>query len=237
MNCTLSFLDMYNKQIFSNKTGMMPMKRKCPLIEFKSRKGVDNKLKIVFEFDLMRHDWNNTYDPLRNDLARLQADGTNSDVVLKTPTREFKAHKLILSCRSPVFAAMFNHDTREQNENVVQIMDISDDVLEQLLAFIYTDLVPRLHEMTIDLLIVADKYDIKALKSRCESCIFDTVTIQNATELLLTADRANATKLRTNIKQFIIRRRGEFIRSNDYQELRRSHPELILEIFEQPTND
>jgi speckle-type POZ protein len=47
----------------------------------------------------------------------------------------FKAHKCILACRSPVFAAMFQHEMIERNSNEVEIVDIKGDVIEKMLRY------------------------------------------------------------------------------------------------------
>ena len=76
---------------------------------------------------------------LKDDMASLMQDGASSDVTLVAGRKELKAHKLILSARSPVFARMFQHNTRESITNTVTITDITAEVLEAMLQFIYTD--------------------------------------------------------------------------------------------------
>ena len=58
--------------------------------------------------------------------------------ISKMPT--FKVHKIILGCRSPVFAAMFQHRVTENDENVINIVDIRGDVIEKMLHFMFVSL-------------------------------------------------------------------------------------------------
>ena len=39
--------------------------------------------------------------------------GSFSDVTLRVGEKQFRAHKVILACRSPVFGAMFEHEMKE----------------------------------------------------------------------------------------------------------------------------
>lgn len=62
-----------------------------------------------------------------------------SDVIIRTSDGiEFPSHKLILSIRSSVFKAMFNHqDFKENQENLVCCEDIDSNLMEHLLNYIY----------------------------------------------------------------------------------------------------
>lgn len=59
--------------------------------------------------------------------------------------------------RSPVFAAMFEHEMEERKQNRVTISDVEHDVLKEMLRFIYTGKSPNLEKMADDLLAAADK--------------------------------------------------------------------------------
>lgn len=61
------------------------------------------------------------------------------------------------SARSPVFAAMFEHEMEERKQNRVAITDVDHEVLKEMLRFIYTGKAPNLEKMADDLLAAADK--------------------------------------------------------------------------------
>ena len=75
---------------------------------------------------------------LKSNFITLFRDQSLSDVTLVAGGKEFKAHKLILSARSPVFAGMFKHGMSESISNQVTIEDISSVTMEQLLVYIYS---------------------------------------------------------------------------------------------------
>ena len=74
----------------------------------------------------------------RNQLETFYEKMMLKDVYFDVGDREFKAHKSILALRSPVFAAMFEHPTKEKMTNRVVIEDIEPSVFQELLRFIYT---------------------------------------------------------------------------------------------------
>ena len=72
--------------------------------------------------------------------------------------REFECHKAILSARSPVFCAMFEHRMEETRQNRVEISDLDPETVSEVLRFIYTGQTPsNLEGMALNLLIAADK--------------------------------------------------------------------------------
>ena len=98
----------------------------------------------------------------------------DGDVILRThgsDSRDFQVHKLILSLASPVFKDMFAipQPSSETSSNV-DIVDVTDAPrpLELILQFIYPSTPPVIDSLTLlsEVLILADKYDIEAARSR-----------------------------------------------------------------------
>ena len=89
-----------------------------------------------------------------------------SDITFNVCSQQFPAHKLILVTRSQVFAAMFQHPSKEKLSGVVDVPDIEPNVFKELLRYMYTGEVPlnRMDEVAIGLLATADKYLLENLK-------------------------------------------------------------------------
>ena len=81
-------------------------------------------------------------------------------MTLLVGNQEFKGHKNILASRSPVFAAMFEHDLKEKRENRVEIADIDSDVFKELLNYIYTGTVQSMDQFALDFLAASDKVSL-----------------------------------------------------------------------------
>ncbi|XP_037817214.1 protein roadkill-like [Lucilia sericata] len=113
------------------------------------------------------------YEKLNSDFANLFLNPKFADVTIKVKDgHEFKAHKAILSARSEVFAALFDHKMKENDENCVAITDVDSAVCEEMLRFIYSGKVKNLSTTLEQLLIAADKYQLPDLKSECERQLY-----------------------------------------------------------------
>lgn len=99
---------------------------------------------------------------LLEQLSAFRLDASSADMTLFTTLDglSFPVHKLILSLRSPVFAAMFNHrDLKENQKKQVEIDDISGEVMEALLKYIYSGDIRGITGIAGSLLSAADKVD------------------------------------------------------------------------------
>lgn len=88
-------------------------------------------------------------------------NGKFSDITLVVCNKEFKAHKMILATRSPVFEAMFEHDCKEVQEGKVNIPDVPADAFEELLRYMYTGKVADPKKYALELLLAANKVGLE----------------------------------------------------------------------------
>jgi speckle-type POZ protein len=111
---------------------------------------------------------------------------TLSDVTFKIRGRKLTAHKNILAMRSPVFAAMFQHPTKELLSGEVEVEDVDPDVFQEVLRYLYTGLTrsAALDVMAPALLAAADKYLLENLIARCETHLIRQMSAKNCLDLL-----------------------------------------------------
>lgn len=126
-----------------------------------------------------------------------------TDVVINVNNREIKAHKFMLASQSTVFEAMLDSEMAEKQQNRITIVDVEEEVIEQMLLYVYTTKVPKLKSMAERLLIVADKYAMDGLKAMCEQALSDNLTTEKAKELLPLAEMYNASQLKECIKRLV----------------------------------
>jgi len=143
-----------------------------------------------------------------------------SDVTLNVKSKTFNCHKAILSVRSPVFRAMFEHDMTENRDNVVAIDDVDEEVFEQMLMVIYTEQCPRISEMAPKLMYPAEKYQLNMLKTKCEEEMRKNMNINNAAEYLLVADKFDSKDLREYAMRFIRQYGSNVMKTQGWKELK-----------------
>lgn len=98
---------------------------------------------------------------------------------------------------------MLTTDMAEKKSGRVNITDFEDVVVESMLEHIYQgDLNTTEMDKVRQLLLAADKYDLRLLKSDCELCLITNLqlTPNTAPENLLLADSANA----DDFKNFVV---------------------------------
>ena len=168
---------------------------------------------------------------LIGDLSHLFPNHASSDVCFVIGGQETRAHKLILSARSPVFAAMFSTEMKESTENRAEIRDISSDVFEALVRFIYTDQVEFTEIDTKDLLVAANRYMIPLLKARCEEQLSGSLSIENCAEMWMLADIHDAPFLKKATEIFFRSRFTEVLKTEGWKNLAQSRSDVAIGIF------
>ena len=108
---------------------------------------------------------------LAEDMSSMR-DKVVSDMTITCQGKSFSVHKNFLSARSDVSASMLAHDTKEANDNNVDIEDANPDTVEIFLSYLYESKLPRLTtEETCSLMMMADKYNVRALADACRMCL------------------------------------------------------------------
>ncbi|KAF8789786.1 TD and POZ domain-containing protein 4 [Argiope bruennichi] len=167
------------------------------------------------------------------DMEKLLEEGDLSDVILRTRSKSFPAHKCVLSARSPVFKAMFK-DMEEKASKYVEIPDMDGDTLRDLLSYIYTNEVGELKwQSALKFYRAADEYELLDLKKKCSIFLRSHLSASNACAVLILADTHHDQRLRGTAKDFIINQRKEFFTSDAWRSFKEENFKLYVEILEQ----
>ncbi|XP_064459069.1 speckle-type POZ protein-like [Ornithodoros turicata] len=167
---------------------------------------------------------------LLDDIGRLMEDCDLADITLTAEDKAFHAHKNILAMRSPVFLAMFKNNMRETRVDQVDMEDLSADALEGLITFIYTDSVPNIDTLAVDLIQAGEKYDLKRLKSMCEHSLASNISVDTAVEVLRLAMRLNADVLKAFAISYISAHTVDVAKTDGWTAMVEEEPRL-LELF------
>ena len=173
-----------------------------------------------------------------SDLEKLFTTMQHSDVSFVVDGQQFRAHKAILSARSSVFAAMFEHPEMKENQlNRVDVEGIKPEVFEALLRFIYTNQVElKDEEKTKELHAAANRYLLDFLKHGCEEFLGHRITTRNCSELLILSDLHNAPLLKKMATDFIRLHPAAVMKTDGWKTLKRSRHELYCDMLENIVN-
>lgn len=115
------------------------------------------------------------------------------------------AHKSILSAKSRIFRSMFENNTVSPTTTYVKVDEYSSVTMRLMVNFLYTGNVPNAFAFhAFELLMVADRYEIMALKSLCENELSGNIRMVNAIGMLIFADNYDAVLLKCNSVNFIV---------------------------------
>ena len=162
---------------------------------------------------------------------------------------ELDCHTNILVARSPVFRAMFQHDTAEAQNKEIEMTDVEPEVAEQMLSYIYTgNLSHRGREA--DLLAAADKYrsvsllqpspvqsdnddifSLIELKEMCEDVLCRETNIETVLTMLVIADRHQAIKLKDVCVKFLVENCHTVVKQPGWREMLEPYPALLAGQF------
>ncbi|XP_054718544.1 speckle-type POZ protein-like [Uloborus diversus] len=166
------------------------------------------------------------------DMTKLLDSQKLSDLTITADEKDFNVHRAILAARSPVFAAMFEHDTIEKMSNRVNISDITSDVLQLILKYIYTNEVGDMDPNTcLSLLIAADKYSLPQLKRMCSSFLCANLTAEAVVSVLTVASFHEDSDLKDAAICFILNNALEVMKGEEWLSLLKDHPSLANTII------
>jgi len=103
----------------------------------------------------------------------------SSDVTIRCEGEEYHCHQFILAARSPVFKVMLQTNMKEKECGSIDIEDFSKDVVEKMLLFIYTGIIPKIDKQVNDLLNIAEKYQLRQMKVSIGDNLIPILNIEN----------------------------------------------------------
>ncbi|XP_049769371.1 protein roadkill-like [Schistocerca cancellata] len=164
------------------------------------------------------------------DLGDLLDVGDDAMVILEAGDTRLVVHRAVLADRSPVFAAMFAHDTLEACTGVVRIADIGGPVLRELVSYLYTLRAPQRPGTAPQLLTAADKYGASGLKAECERQVAAQLTVETAAAAAVLAVRHSCSDLRRAAIEFIKTRTHEVMATQGWADAMLHQPKDLIEV-------
>ena len=144
--------------------------------------------------------------------------------------KPLQVSKFVLMARSPVFKAMFQSDFKEAKDSTVPIPDISPEVGQEMITYMYTDKTPNISTMPEELWQAAEKYQLPGLKALCENELAVQLELDNAARILLFASQyCGDGALKDYVLSFITRDKetcSQVMRLEEWGEVRK-FPELV----------
>lgn len=230
--CQISFLNYNRKEVRIQKLHFRDISstNDTVVFEFPMERSpeVGNRLRVICRIAVAKNDPScnsNVARRLSQELSNLFNRERFNDAILYAGGQEFKAHRSILAAFSPVFNAIFSNDLEESKSGRVELTDVSAEVVEEMLNFMYTGksvLEQQTYydgenrgidqNLAIGLLQVADKYQLDKLKVICEDALADSLTEESVNKILALSCLHRTSSLKHQCIEFINSHTKEFIK-------------------------
>jgi len=119
---------------------------------------------------------------LASDLGSFLGRSTLTDVIVYAEGQAIHAHKALLAARSPVLQALFERISKENRPNVILINDLSCEVVQEMISFLYSG---KVNIVSLELLTAAERYSIKGLKRICTKNLVKKLTMSTCVDTLI----------------------------------------------------
>ncbi|XP_008548709.1 uncharacterized protein LOC103572081 [Microplitis demolitor] len=170
---------------------------------------------------------------LFEDLRKFHKSQLFSDVTLTIEGHDLPAHKIILAAHSPVFAKMLTADTRELKNRIIEITNIKAESLADMLTFFYTGRTKGAENVNnaLQMLEVANIYQVNKLKSVCEATLLRLMTVDNVLRIVDAADDFNAIRLREDALTFMANNKDKIVELPSFKTLFFKKVELMYDFM------
>ncbi|KAE8714330.1 BTB/POZ domain-containing protein [Hibiscus syriacus] len=142
------------------------------------------------------------------------------------------AHKAVLVNRSPVFKAMLENEMEESRSGTIKISDVSYDALRAFVNYLYTAEAWLDEQMACDLLVLAEKYQVKRLKGFCEKFLVSKLNWDNSLMTYAFAHQHGAKLVLDAALSLITDNMDKLTKKEEYMELVEKDARLVVEIYE-----
>ncbi|MBA0775765.1 hypothetical protein Gotri_010875 [Gossypium trilobum] len=142
------------------------------------------------------------------------------------------ANKAVLVNRSPVFKAMLENEMEESRSGTIKVSDVSYDALRAFVNYLYTAEACLDEQMACDLLVLAEKYQVKHLKGYCEKFLVSKLNWDNSLMSYAFAHQHNAKLVLDAALCLITDNMDKLTKREEYIELVEKDPRLVVEIYE-----
>ena len=114
---------------------------------------------------------------------------------------------------------------KEVNENHFEMVDFNKVTVEKFLMFLYNCENLDLEDFTPELLLIAEKYNVKKLLTECEKVLRNSLDSENVFQILKVAFLANQNLLMDTAQEFLFENPKNLIRK-EWIQLNIEHPTL-----------
>ncbi|KAI4484730.1 hypothetical protein M0804_007296 [Polistes exclamans] len=197
--------------------------------------------KLTYNVVLDKHDYATAFDEsnrpiswensLMNYLNEVLRTGKFSDITIYVEGKKFNVHSPILS-HYPYLKSLIIK-AKSENQNRLVLENITPDVFEKILTYIYTGDESGLNNFAYELIIPAHQLHIDDLVENCAKIIQMEMNVNNAIDTYILADTIEAYELYLDAKRFIIKNFNVIKEMESCENLKVNHQKLYNDLLDE----
>ena len=154
----------------------------------------------------------------------------SEDFTLICQDQIFKFSKRFLSMISPVFKNMMKSIYIESQNDTAKIEDTEPETIQAIRNVLYHDTISE-KDLTPQLLMFADRYQIEPLISICRMNLVKTLSKENFVDVIQTAYwTTDEILLKCGVK-YVVQNLGTFNNNPEYDNFLKAHPDFSVKIM------
>lgn len=134
--------------------------------------------------------------PLQKMITKTTSRDEFFDVQFLVENKVIVAHRIILADRSEVFRILWNENNPHKRNEAIPIVDTSHDCFSNFINAIYYGTTPTDSEMCLEMVKLAERYDVQDIKITAEGCVIKSIGKENAIHILITSELHKADKIK-----------------------------------------
>ncbi|KAL6655373.1 hypothetical protein ACP70R_006199 [Stipagrostis hirtigluma subsp. patula] len=165
--------------------------------------------------------------------AAMLNDGILPDITVSAVGGSIRAHRAVLTARSPVLMAMFTNDLKEKEQSMVDISDMSLGACRAFIGYLYGNVpwgefLPHRSELVA----AGNKYGVIGIKETCERSMLDDIDTDNLLDRLQMAHMYGLSELKRVCMSLLFDFKKVSVMQEDFQTFLASGDEdLVAEVM------
>lgn len=164
---------------------------------------------------------------IKNNANILKLDDYSTDLEIAYDGGVVRAHKIILAAHSPYLDKLI-WNRNQTNESRIDLPFLKSDITLDVLRYIYTSKIEfKSYEFGTSILQAADDLGLEALKCECSKYLSTMIDTKRVGDVLVVADKANATYLLTNASSYLFKHMDKTLTTPEWVAVTKDHRSIF----------